>query len=198
MGTHWGRSSAGGAPHGQQMEQWSPALCFQGRPLSRAHGSLFLPPAQPQACPSDSGLRMQRSPRDTSSRDGQGEQFSPRGPCPGPSQALEAEMQSWVGQTDAPSDVHTALRCCVPAEGARTFHYYTTSSDWLLQGCPKVSPVHPVPTFFPTDPARETPLFDTVGKAGLCACGLWWPCVALHGDCSVARDRNIVTWNFGG
>ncbi|KAM7230811.1 hypothetical protein CapIbe_018301 [Capra ibex] len=68
----------------------------------------------------------------------------------------------------------------------------------LLQGCPKVSSVHPVPTFFPTDPARETPLFDTVGKAGLCACGLWWPCVALHGDCSVARDRNIVTWNFGG
>lgn len=58
------------------MERWSPALCFQGRPLSRAHGSLFLPPAQPQACPSGSGLRMQRAPRDTSSRDGQGEQSS--------------------------------------------------------------------------------------------------------------------------
>lgn len=39
-------------------------------------------------------------------------------------------MQSWVGQTDAPSDVYTAVQCCIPAEGARTFHYYTTSSDW--------------------------------------------------------------------
>lgn len=28
---HTGAGSAGGAPHGRQMEQWSPALCFQGQ-----------------------------------------------------------------------------------------------------------------------------------------------------------------------
>lgn len=73
----------------------------------------------------------------------------------------------------------------------------------LLQGCPKVSLVRPVPTFSPTGPALGMPLFDTMGKAGppgqtLCVCGLLWPRSGLHRDCSEARDRNIVTWNVGG
>ena len=71
-----------------------------------------------------------------------GKGSTPQGDCRGPRLrdpaqvplgALEAEMQTRVGQPAAPSDVHMArapARCCVPAEGPRTFHYYTTFSDW--------------------------------------------------------------------
>ena len=58
LGTHWGQGSAGEAQRRRRigrsvsLEPWSPTLCFQGRPLSRARGSLFLPPAQLQPRPS--------------------------------------------------------------------------------------------------------------------------------------------------
>lgn len=73
-----------------------------------------------------------------------------------------------------------------------------------LQRCLKMSLVPPVPVFSWTSPALKTPLFETMGKVigplgqrpSVCghARGSAW----CFTESSVARDRNIVTWNFAG